>query len=89
MPKRKRLRRLCFDVETELFTDQFRYADTAAIRLKHAPKTRVACIYDGARWTYFLPSEAPALIKLLAARMRSSPLTGSASMNWSCDGITG
>lgn len=67
MPKRKRLRRVCFDIETELFTDLFRYAGTAAIRLKHAPKMRVACAFDGTRWMYFLPDEAPALVKLLAS----------------------
>jgi hypothetical protein len=67
MPKQKRLKRVCFDIETELFNDIFRRADTAAIRLKHAPKMRVACAFDGVRWRYFLPSEAAALVKLLAS----------------------
>jgi len=65
-PQRKRVMRLCFDVETELFSDQFRHAGTKAIRLTHAPKMRLACVYDGVTWMYFLPGEAPALIKLLS-----------------------
>lgn len=65
MQKRKWPKRVFFDIETEPFTDQFRYAGTAAIRLKHAPEMRLACAFDGVRWVYFPPSEVAALITLL------------------------
>ncbi|MGH8474914.1 MAG: ribonuclease H-like domain-containing protein [Methylococcales bacterium] len=67
MRKPKPLKRVCFDIETELFSEAFRIADNTKSRLKHAPKMRVACAFDGVRWMYFLPSEAPELIKLLLA----------------------
>jgi len=61
----KRIKRVCFDVETELFSEHFRVAADTRNRLKHAPKMRLACAFDGIRWTYFLPMEATGLIKLL------------------------
>jgi RNase_H superfamily len=67
MRKAKPPKRLCFDIETELFTNDFRHARDFKDRLKHAPKMRIACTFDGERWMYFLPSEADALIALLVA----------------------
>ena len=67
-PKTKtisRVKRMCFDIETELFTEHFRNATDAETRTFHAPKMRVACVFDGADWKYFLPSEATKLIALL------------------------
>jgi hypothetical protein len=60
-----RLKRVCFDIETELFSEHFRFAPDTKTRIKHAPKMRVACAFDGVRWMYYLPSEASALIKFL------------------------
>lgn len=63
--KAKQLKRVCFDMETELFSEEFRYARGTEDRLHHAPKMRVACAFDGVRWRYFLPSEAAELIGIL------------------------
>lgn len=60
-----RIKRMCFDIETELFTEHFRNATNAQTRISHAPKMRVACVFDGDSWEYFLPSEATKLIALL------------------------
>jgi len=68
MAKRKRAtKRVCFDIETELFSEDFRSAKTVASGIEHAPKMRLACAYDGKRFMYFQPNEAPALLKLLAS----------------------
>src|SRR5882672_9615010 len=69
-PRRKRrvaggMKRICFDIETELFSEHFRAARDTKSRLMHAPKMRVACAFDGVRWMYFLPSETAELIALL------------------------
>jgi hypothetical protein len=58
--------RIVFDVETELFTSDFRAAKDIKARLASAPKMRLACAFDGVRWMYFLPSEAAELSALLA-----------------------
>ncbi len=58
---------MCFDVETESFTENFRNARTPEARMSLAPKMRVACAFDGRRWYYFLPSEAAGLIALASA----------------------
>src|ERR1700732_4207054 len=63
--RHKVIKRIFFDVETEVFTDHFRYARDVSSRLIHAPKMRVACAFDGAEWMYFLPSEAMQLIAML------------------------
>jgi hypothetical protein len=60
-----RIKRICFDVETEAFTDHFRFARDTKSRLLHAPKMRVACAFDGTQWMYFLPSDAAKLVALL------------------------
>jgi uncharacterized protein YprB with RNaseH-like and TPR domain len=49
--------RVCFDIEIEPLSKEFR----------DAPMMQVACAYDGTKWRYFLRSEAKALIALLAA----------------------
>jgi hypothetical protein len=61
----RRVTRLCLDIETELFTDHFRNARDTETRTLHAPKMRVACVFDGTDWKYFLPSEAAKLISML------------------------
>jgi hypothetical protein len=63
--RRKIIRRIFFDVETELFTDDFRRARDSSTRMTYAPKMRLACAFDGATWMYFLPSEAKQLVALL------------------------
>ena len=64
---KKKVKTICFDIETELFTDEFRYADDLIARMRCAPKMRLACTFDGKEWRYFLPSEAKALVKLLSS----------------------
>jgi hypothetical protein len=63
--RRRVIKRIFIDVETEVFTDHFRRARDASNRLIHAPKMRVACAFDGAEWMHFLPSEAMRLIEML------------------------
>jgi hypothetical protein len=63
-PPRKPRKVLCFDVETESFTESFRNAYTSGARTLLAPKMRIACAFDGRTWYYFLPSEAAGLIAL-------------------------
>lgn len=67
MKKRDNIVRVCFDVETEPFCKKFRSAQSIESRLEHAPKMRIACVFDGKEWTDYQPSEAPVLIKLLEA----------------------
>jgi len=63
----KKHNRLFFDIETELFNQHFRDASDIATRQRHAPKMRIACVFDGEQWIYFLPEEADAFIALLLA----------------------
>jgi len=57
--------RIVFDVETEQFTQDFRRATDIKTRLASVPKMRLACVFDGVQWRYFLPSEAAKLCALL------------------------
>lgn len=59
--------RVCFDIETELFSEQFRNARDVETRLLHAPRMRVACAFDETTWHFFLPPEFDKLVKLLSA----------------------
>ncbi|MGA2056011.1 MAG: hypothetical protein ABSG88_11925 [Bradyrhizobium sp.] len=63
----KKTLRVCFDIETELFSEQFRNARDVETRLRHAPRMRVACAFDEMTWHFFLPSEFDKLVKLLLA----------------------
>jgi hypothetical protein len=63
--KQKNTLRVCFDIETELFSDQFRNTRDLETRLRHAPRMRVACAFDETTWHFFLPSEFSELVKLL------------------------
>jgi len=65
--KPKKTLRVCFDIETELFSEQFRNARDVETRLRHAPRMRVACAFDETTWHFFLPSEFDRLVKLLLA----------------------
>jgi hypothetical protein len=72
------IRRVFFDVETEVFTDDFGHARNSSTRIIHAPKMRVACAFDGIEWRYFLPSEAVQLIALLRSADEIVTLNGKA-----------
>jgi hypothetical protein len=61
------IKRICFDIETELFSEAFRTANDLRTRLKLIPKMRIACTFDGIQWRYFLPSEGKELVALLLA----------------------
>ena len=63
--KPRELRRIFFDIETELFSEQFRNARDLETRLRHAPRMRVACAFDETTWHFFLPSEFDKLVSLL------------------------
>jgi hypothetical protein len=58
-------KRFWFDIETESFSDIFRNARDVATRISHAPRMRLACVFDGKAWHYFLDSEFDKLLKLL------------------------
>lgn len=62
-------RRLVFDIETEPFSEDFRHARTDHERWRHAPKLRVACVYDEAAnaYSYYTARSARKLIEELAA----------------------
>lgn len=61
------MKRIVFDIETEPFTEAFKKAESVRLRIKHAPRMRVACVFDesSSAYLYFGPQEAPALIRLL------------------------
>ncbi len=61
------VKRLIFDIETEPFSQDFLNADTEKARTKHAPKMRVACVFDESQdeYTYYTPDNADALVKEL------------------------
>ncbi len=61
---RKRIR-LWLDIETEQFSASFRDARHNDVRLVHAPKMRLACVFNGASWHYFTPEHSSELLKLL------------------------
>lgn len=61
----KKIKRVCFDIETELFSDSFRYARDIEARTHHAPRMRLACAFDGNVWHFFLPSDVGSLLRLL------------------------
>ncbi len=61
----KQKKRMCFDIETESFSKDFEKSKDNETRLTHAPKMRLACVFDEKKWYYFLPSEVSNLIKLL------------------------
>lgn len=59
--------RVCFDVETEPFSDDFRNAKTLRARLKTVPRMRVACVFSerDRKYRYFTPHRADELIEVL------------------------
>lgn len=67
--KRKSVNRICFDLETELFSEQFKNAKSERERIKHAPKMRLGCAYlqTARRYQFFTPGQVNDLIKLLSA----------------------
>lgn len=60
-------KRLVFDFETELFNDRFKYASCLDEKRKHAPKLRLACIFDTStgKYTYYRPQSVPRMIARL------------------------
>ncbi|MDD2774914.1 MAG: hypothetical protein PHU06_03065 [Gallionella sp.] len=60
-------KRLTFDIETEPFSQSFLDADSEEGRIKHAPKMRVACVFDESKdeYKYYTPDNSDALIKEL------------------------
>ncbi len=63
--KPKKIRRVCFDIETEAFSKDFRNARDMETLLRNAPRMRVACAFDETTWQFFLASEFDNLVKLL------------------------
>jgi hypothetical protein len=61
------LNRICFDIETEPFSNDFRHAESLPSRQQHAPTMRVACVYFESSNTYefFAQDEASQLITLI------------------------
>lgn len=61
------MKRLVFDIETEPFTQSFLDAPTESARIKHAPKMRIACIYNELKdeYRYYTPDNADGLIEEL------------------------
>lgn len=59
--------RLVLDIETELINENFRAAATAAGRLRHAPKPRLACVYVEhlRRYRFFHHGQFKELLQLL------------------------
>lgn len=72
------MNRVCWDMETKLFSNDFKYAKTIEARRKHAPAMRVACLFSEATgaYDYFLPENAGALIARLAAAEQSISYNG-------------
>jgi len=70
--------RVCWDMETALFSNDFRYAKTIAARRQHAPSMRVACVFSEATgaYDYFLPENAADLIARLVAAEESISYNG-------------
>lgn len=59
--------RVCFDIETEPFTQAFLDATSSEAKLKEAPRMRVACVYVEhlRRYRFFTPYQSAQLIELL------------------------
>jgi hypothetical protein len=60
---------ICFDIETELFSDDFRHAKSDADRIRFAPKMRLACAYfeKEATHRFYEVHEAEELIRALSS----------------------
>ena len=63
------INRVCFDIETEPFSEAFWKATTSAARQPYAPKLRVACVYSERDDTYrfYGPGQANDLVAALIA----------------------
>jgi hypothetical protein len=72
------MNRVCWDMETLLFSNDFKYAKTIDDRRKHAPKMRVACVFSEATgaYDYFLPESAGELIACLVQAEESISYNG-------------
>lgn len=59
--------RVCFDIETEPFSEEFRNAGSSDERKRFAPKMRVACVYSESSnaYSFFTPDRANQLIEVL------------------------
>jgi hypothetical protein len=58
-------KRVAFDIETDPFSLEFNSAKTPSARVKHAPKMRVACVFDESNKSYkfYTPEDAALLIE--------------------------
>lgn len=66
----KSKKRLVFDIETDQFSEHFRTAKTPEARRKHAPKLRIACVFDEAdnAYRFYTSDDGDGLVEdLLAA----------------------
>ena len=68
-------KRVCFDLETEAFSQEFGRAPDLKTRLKHAPKMRLACAFDGSNWHVFCPRRHRSYCAYSSLPMKSSRLT--------------
>ena len=61
--------RVCFDIETEQFSQEFLEAKSRTDKLKHAPRMRIACVYfeKTGKYRFYLPDKAPELVAALQA----------------------
>lgn len=61
------VKRVCFDIETEPFSEEFRKAESLSAKQRHAPKMRVACVYfeDAEQYRFFTADEVQELIAFL------------------------
>ena len=60
-------RRVCFDIETEPFSDAFLRATSPQARLREAPRMRIACAYveHEKRYRFFVSKQSDQLLELL------------------------
>ncbi len=63
--RQRKVRRVFFDIETEVFSREFGTAVDNKTRLKLAPRMRVACVFDGTEYLFYEPSDYRKLIGTL------------------------
>ena len=74
------MKRIVFDIETEPFCQGFRYATSTRMRLRLAPRLRVACLYDIDRdkYRFFGPRQGRSLIRCLRSASELISFNGKA-----------
>ena len=63
----KAIGRVCFDLETQPFSEAFATAKARAGRIKHAPEMLLGCVYFQRRGEYrfFYPKQVASLVAVL------------------------